>query len=86
MKGLLNCCVYFALTGVLGFLAGTADFTAMRQLYLIKAISIDAAHDHILMMCGSMGCGPMEEVAAHLAESMDANTELSIICGTNEKL
>ena len=51
-----------------------------------KQFGIDAAHSHILMMCGSMGCGPMEEVAALLAEGMDANTELSIICGTNEKL
>ena len=51
-----------------------------------RHFGINATHDHILMMCGSMGCGPMEEVAALLAESMDANTELSIICGTNEKL
>lgn len=62
------------------FLEGRAKAWAKKQ------IGIDAAHDHVLMMCGSMGCGPMEEVAVLLAGSMDANTELSIICGTNEKL
>lgn len=47
---------------------------------------IDPQHDHILMMCGSMGCGPIEELAVLLAEEMGPNTDLSIICGTNEKL
>lgn len=64
-----------------------ADFLEKRtKAWAKKLCGIDATHEHILMMCGSMGCGPIEEVAAFLAEGMGTNTELSIICGTNEKL
>lgn len=47
---------------------------------------INSNHTYLLMMCGSMGCGPMEKLAKLLNNSMDANMELSIVCGTNEKL
>ncbi len=43
-------------------------------------------HPHLLMMCGSMGCGPMLRLAYLLARSMEEGTELSILCGTNHKL
>jgi len=41
---------------------------------------------HILMMCGSMGCGPMEDVSAKIKELMPENTYMTVVCGTNEKL
>ncbi len=41
---------------------------------------------HILMMCGSMGCGPMEEMTARLSVKMTDDTVLSVVCGTNERL
>lgn len=64
-----------------------ADFWRKEEKSKAKTDSgLDPEHDHILMMCGSMGCGPIEEIAKLLAECMDANTELSIVCGTNEKL
>ena len=47
---------------------------------------MDPSHSHLLMMCGSMGCGPMEELTKIFKEQMDASVELSIVCGTNEKL
>lgn len=47
---------------------------------------IGLKHSHILMMCGSMGCGPIGQIAAFLGEEMDEETELSIICGTNQRL
>ena len=37
-------------------------------------------------MCGSMGCGPMEELADSLDSYLPAGAELTVICGTNEKL
>ncbi len=40
----------------------------------------------ILLMCGSMGCGPIEKIAEKLTEAMKENTSLVIICGRNEKL
>ncbi|MBQ4564121.1 MAG: glycosyltransferase [Lachnospiraceae bacterium] len=41
---------------------------------------------HLLMMCGSMGCGPMKELAEELAEKLPKDAVLTIICGTNESL
>lgn len=51
-----------------------------------QSYGIDPQHNHIVMACGSMGCGPMEQIASLLAEGMDSETELSIVCGTNRKL
>lgn len=41
---------------------------------------------HLLMMCGSMGCGPMEELAESFAEQMAPEDRLTVICGTNAHL
>lgn len=51
-----------------------------------EKLGIDPSHSHLLMMCGSMGCGPMEKMAKLLSSGMDETKEFSIICGTNEKL
>ena len=40
-------------------------------------------HVHLLMMCGSMGCGPMQELTKLLSQSMDHTMELSVACGSN---
>lgn len=49
-------------------------------------LGIAAGHQHILAMCGSMGCGPLLDLTEQLAERMSAEQELTIICGSNEKL
>lgn len=41
---------------------------------------------HMLMMCGSMGCGPLEELAEIFSERLSSNMHLTIVCGTNELL
>ena len=41
---------------------------------------------HLVLMCGSMGCGPMEELAKQLSKRMCKRHALTIVCGTNEKL
>lgn len=51
-----------------------------------ETLGIDPSHIHLLMMCGSMGCGPLEKLTRLLSSSMDETTELSIVCGTNTKL
>lgn len=41
----------------------------------------------ILVICGgSMGCGPMEEIAEKICASTDDNTLMIVICGNNKKL
>ena len=47
---------------------------------------VDPAHRHLLVMCGSMGCGPIETLAARFARQLTPEQEVTIVCGTNEKL
>lgn len=63
-----------------------AFYTAVGKEQAKQKLGIDPAHTHLLMMCGSMGCGPMEKLAKLLSEQMCNDMELSIVCGTNEKL
>ena len=51
-----------------------------------EVFGICPEHRHIVMACGSMGCGPMEELSTLLAPRLGEEAELSIVCGTNEKL
>ena len=49
-----------------------------------KHFGIPENAPHLLMMCGSMSCGPMEELLEMLRMQSDAH--ITIVCGTNEKL
>lgn len=51
-----------------------------------RRIGLDPAQRHILMMCGSMGCGPMEALAEIFYQRLTAGQVLSVVCGTNEEL
>ena len=41
---------------------------------------------HLVMMCGSMGCGPMEELTAFFLRHLPQEAALTVVCGSNEKL
>jgi processive 1,2-diacylglycerol beta-glucosyltransferase len=43
-------------------------------------------HKHMVMMCGSMGCGPIEKLAGILTAKLKEGFDLTVVCGTNEKL
>ena len=47
---------------------------------------IDPDHKHMVMMCGSMGCGPIEKLASILTEKLKEGFDLTVVCGTNNKL
>ena len=49
-----------------------------------EQFSVPADAAHILMMCGSMGCGPMEEMLDVL--SAEESFYITLVCGNNEKL
>ena len=51
-----------------------------------SACGIDPEHRHLLIMCGSMGCGPMEELLAEISGKIGENIEISVVCGNNSKL
>ncbi len=51
-----------------------------------RLLNIHVDNKHLLMMCGSMGCGPMEKLLKHIAAHLPKQTEVSVICGTNQLL
>lgn len=50
-----------------------------------RQLGIDPDMRHLVMACGSMGCGPLGEMAEYI-ENCGKNIHASIICGSNEKL
>lgn len=42
--------------------------------------------DTVLLMCGSMGCGPIKELTEELPKMLPDNAHLAVICGNNRKL
>ena len=46
-------------------------------------LGLDAARRHLLVMGGSMGAGPVPELAAELARRLGADETAIIVCGTN---
>ena len=51
-----------------------------------RLLGIDPAHRHLLVMSGSMGCGPIKQILKRLARRADDDVEISVICGSNRKL
>jgi len=41
---------------------------------------------HLMVMCGSMGCGPIRELIKELARCLPENSAVSVVCGTNRRL
>ena len=50
------------------------------------ALGITPDSTHLLLMCGSMGCGPMKQLAELISAQLAPDQVLSVICGTNDKL
>ncbi len=51
-----------------------------------RYLHIGAESRHLLMMCGSMGCGPIVRLLGRLARELPDSTEVTVICGTNQRL
>ncbi len=51
-----------------------------------RELGINTEHRHILIMCGSMGCGPITRFSISLARKVDSDTEITVICGNNKSL
>ena len=50
------------------------------------AFGIKPDNTHLLLMCGSMGCGPMKQLTETLSQRLEPNWEITVVCGTNQKL
>ena len=60
--------------------------TAMDKSAARRALGLDADCRHILIMSGSMGCGPIPVMVRSIAASMPDDWEITVVCGTNEEL
>ena len=49
-------------------------------------LGLPADHQHLLVMCGSIGCGPIKELTEDLFIRLTPEQELTIVCGANEEL
>ena len=47
---------------------------------------INEKSTHLLIMCGSMGCGPIKKLVDKISEKLPQNTEITVVCGTNKAL
>ena len=62
-------------------------FAIQQEKNALKArFGIQPENRHLLMMCGSMGCGPIPEMLSRIAQELPENWEISVVCGTNEEL
>ena len=50
------------------------------------AYGIPSDQRHIVMMSGSMGCGPIDRLTDLLTKQLPNDATVSVVCGTNEKL
>ena len=51
-----------------------------------NALDLPETGSVVLLMCGSMGCGPMRRIAKGLCDSMPEDGTLVVFCGRNERL
>lgn len=51
-----------------------------------RLLGIGARNRHLLIMCGSMGCGPIAKIVKHISKELTESMEVSVICGTNRGL
>lgn len=51
-----------------------------------RAIGLKKDCRHLLVMCGSMGCGPIRKLVKLIAQSLPEDCHVSVICGTNQRL
>lgn len=49
-------------------------------------LGLPVDHQHLLVMCGSIGCGPIKELTEDLLIRLTSEQDLTIVCGANEEL
>lgn len=61
-------------------------FTAREKAEAKRAVGIPEDAEHLLVMCGSMGCGPMKRLSAYIALELRDDQYMTVVCGTNHLL
>ncbi len=61
-------------------------YERLDQFKAKHALSLPPTKRHVMMMCGSMGCGPLKKLATELDTKLPDDVFLTVICGSNSKL
>lgn len=61
-------------------------YVPMDKAAAKQSVGVAADGRHLLVACGSMGCGPIKTVACKIADNLKAGQEMSIVCGNNKTL
>ncbi len=69
-----------------GIPVARAFFRATDKASAKRALGLAADRVHLLVMCGSMGCGPIARIMRLLARELPESVEVSVICGNNRRL
>ncbi len=51
-----------------------------------KEVGISPEHSHLVIMCGSMGCGPIKKIVSQLSKNITEKEDITVVCGTNKRL
>lgn len=51
-----------------------------------RRLNLNVNNKHLLIMCGSMGCGPIAKMLKQVVKLLPEDVEVSVICGTNRWL
>lgn len=51
-----------------------------------EQLGLDPKRSHLLVMCGSMGCGPLVRILQQLRHLLPEEAEATVICGSNRRL
>lgn len=63
-----------------------AFYNSLSKNQAKAQFGVNEKNTHLLVMCGSMGCGPIEKMVYNISKTLPQNAELTVVCGTNEKL
>ena len=58
----------------------------MRRPAARRELELPAEGRHILLMSGSIGCGPMTELARQLDERLQSGDYATVLCGSNRQM
>ena len=61
-------------------------YTHMSKTDAKVAEGIASEHRHLVIMCGSMGCGPIEKIVRRISGQLYEDMEMTVVCGNNKKL
>ena len=71
---------------VSGIPVRAAFYKERNRVRAIAELQLPADKRHILMMSGSMGCGPIVGLAQMLSEGIPRDTFMTVVCGRNKKI